>query len=569
MEGHGDEDMPGNAHLDSDGPADDDGKDEAGVFESAASEADEADDGEAEVTDKTALLGERGTVAGSATVHPPKVTLAYLWKEHRAFFIILNCVAFSQGLVWLSDLALQYLLKDDFGQSPAEAAYITGSVLQLPWVVKPLYGFFSDSFSLWGYRRRPYLVFFSALSSGAFFLMATVATTLTSAIITLFVASFSMAFVDVLSDALLVQRSRGMGQEGASYLLAWYFGVAAGTRCVSTLLGGILLEYVEKQTIFLITGIAPIFVCFAAILVKEVKVEDQRMSVLFRTLCDAFSAREKLADGSYSLPLWRPALFIFLWQAMPSSSQTMFYFFTNELGFSESFMGFVSLAGCTFSLLAVILYQTLLSNVSIRQVVLWGTVVMTVVGAALLLLVLRINVDWGISDEVFSIGDRAVMSGIATLAHYPLMLLAVRICPEHVEASLYAALMSANNLGAAMSIWLGGLITQLLDITEYDYDNLWVLVVICTATGLLPLVLIQILLPESDSQTYQGMGLPQDGEPPPADAAAAAAAAKGRAEPGAERSASGDEEAGRHPISEAEIARDLVTVEGGRMWQEE
>jgi hypothetical protein len=28
----------------------------------------------------------------------------------------------------------------------------------LPWMVKPLYGFISDTVPLWGYRRRSYLV---------------------------------------------------------------------------------------------------------------------------------------------------------------------------------------------------------------------------------------------------------------------------------------------------------------------------------------------------------------------------------------------------------------------------
>jgi hypothetical protein len=34
---------------------------------------------------------------------------------------------------------------------------LTG-VAGLPWMVKPLYGFISDTVPLWGYRRRSYLV---------------------------------------------------------------------------------------------------------------------------------------------------------------------------------------------------------------------------------------------------------------------------------------------------------------------------------------------------------------------------------------------------------------------------
>lgn len=40
-----------------------------------------------------------------------EVTLAALWNEQRAFFAIMITVAFSHGVVYIADLALQYMLK--------------------------------------------------------------------------------------------------------------------------------------------------------------------------------------------------------------------------------------------------------------------------------------------------------------------------------------------------------------------------------------------------------------------------------------------------------------------------
>lgn len=65
-------------------------------------------------------------------------------------------VYFVQGTLGLSRLALSFYLKDDLQIGPAEVAVLTG-VAGLPWVVKPLYGFISDSVPLFGYRRRSYL----------------------------------------------------------------------------------------------------------------------------------------------------------------------------------------------------------------------------------------------------------------------------------------------------------------------------------------------------------------------------------------------------------------------------
>nr|XP_025887302.1 folate-biopterin transporter 1, chloroplastic-like [Solanum lycopersicum] len=52
----------------------------------------------------------------------------------------------------------------------AETAVISG-FSSLPWLVKPLYGFISDSFPLFGYRRRSYLVLSGLFGALSWFLM--------------------------------------------------------------------------------------------------------------------------------------------------------------------------------------------------------------------------------------------------------------------------------------------------------------------------------------------------------------------------------------------------------------
>lgn len=66
-------------------------------------------------------------------------------------------VYFVQGILGLARLAVSFFLKDDLGLTPAEVAALTG-IASAPWTIKPLFGFISDGFPLFGYRRRPYLV---------------------------------------------------------------------------------------------------------------------------------------------------------------------------------------------------------------------------------------------------------------------------------------------------------------------------------------------------------------------------------------------------------------------------
>lgn len=86
--------------------------------------------------------------------------------------IAVAMVYFVQGVLGLSDLAVSFYLKDDLHLDPAETGVISG-FSSLPWLVKPLYGFISDSFPLFGYRRRSYLVLSGLLGALSWFLMAT------------------------------------------------------------------------------------------------------------------------------------------------------------------------------------------------------------------------------------------------------------------------------------------------------------------------------------------------------------------------------------------------------------
>lgn len=65
----------------------------------------------------------------------------------------------SQGLgVGLSRISTKYYMKDEQKVQPSEAQIFFG-IIQLPWVVKPLWGLLTDIVPIFGYRRRPYFIF--------------------------------------------------------------------------------------------------------------------------------------------------------------------------------------------------------------------------------------------------------------------------------------------------------------------------------------------------------------------------------------------------------------------------
>jgi len=117
-------------------------------------------------------------------------------------------VYFVQGILGLSRLAVSFYFKDTLHMDPAETAIYTG-VSTIPWLIKPAYGFISDTFPLFGYRRRSYLMACGVLGAVAWgsLCFAQPGAEWTAALLTL--GSLGTACSDVVVDSIVVERSRG------------------------------------------------------------------------------------------------------------------------------------------------------------------------------------------------------------------------------------------------------------------------------------------------------------------------------------------------------------------------
>lgn len=72
---------------------------------------------------------------------------------------------------------------------------------------------------------------------------------------------------------------------------------------------------------------------------------------------------ESLWEAIKEPAVWKPALFLFLWQSTPTSEGAFLYFMTNDLGFGPEFLGRVRLVTAVASLLGVWGYQKFLREV--------------------------------------------------------------------------------------------------------------------------------------------------------------------------------------------------------------
>ncbi|KAA8527621.1 hypothetical protein F0562_034984 [Nyssa sinensis] len=425
--------------------------------------------------------------------------------------IAVAMVYFVQGVLGLSRLAVSFYLKDDLHLDPAETAVISG-FSALPWLIKPLYGFISDSVPLFGYRRRSYLVLSGLLGAFSWSLMATFVDSKYSAAFCILLGSLSVAFSDVVVDSMVVERARGESQSLSGSLQSLCWGSSAFGGIVSSYFSGSLVDTYGVRFVFGVTALLPLLTSAVAVLVKERPMLGAARGQNLTLASPGFleSSKEniiQLWDTVRQPNVFLPTVFIFLWQATPQSDSAMFFFTTNKLGFTPEFLGRVKLVTSVASLLGVGIYNGFLKNIPLWKIFIVTTLIGSALGMTQVFLVTGLNRQFGISDEWFAMGDSLIITVLGQASFMPVLVLAARLCPQGMEATLFATLMSISNGGSVVGGLLGAGLTQLFGVTKDRFDNLAFLIILCNLSSLLPLPLLGLLPrdePDSDSKGSGG-----------------------------------------------------------------
>ncbi len=432
----------------------------------------------------------------------------FFGQEPSAELIAILLVYFVQGVLGLARLAVSFFLKDELGLSPAEVSALLG-IVALPWMIKPLFGFISDGLPIFGYRRRPYLVLSGFLGALSWVALATIVHSPWAATLTIAIGSLSVAVSDVIVDSLVVERARSESVSGAGSLQALCWGASAVGGLVTAYLSGWLLAQFDTRTVFAITAFFPLIMSAVAWLIAESPVTEKSDWSIVRLQLG------QLKQAITRKSIWMPTAFLFLWQATPTAESAFFYFSTNELGFEPEFLGRVRLVTSIAALVGIWIYQRFLKSVPFRVICGWSIVASSALGMTMLLLVTHANRAIGIDDRWFSLGDSLVLTMMGQIAFMPVLVLAARLCPLGVEATLFALLMSVVNLAGLVSYEFGAVLTHWLGINETNFDNLWLLVLITNLSTLLPLTFLgwlpgasEELQTVSDAQSFSSLELP-------------------------------------------------------------
>jgi MFS family permease len=338
---------------------------------------------------------------------------------------------------------LNYYLKQTFGWTPVQVtAYLT--ILNLPWIIKPVYGIVSDFLPLFGYRRKAYLVIANAAATAAYFWVTQI-TAPGELVFALLLTAYAMAISSTLCGAILVENGQRLGASDAFVNQQWlWFNIAA---LASGFIGGQLVERLSPSAALhaaaMIIAVAPLAVVFTTwFLISEPKsrIDLTEMKKTFASLLAAFSLRE----------LWFVGAFLFLYYLSPGLGTPLYYHMTDDLKFSQEYIGVLGSISSGGFIIGALLYRRFLKGITAQTLLNLSILLGTLTTAAFLLL-------WNEATAAFInffSGFAGMIAFLATLT------LAADYCPPRAEGFAFAALMSITNLSAALSDNIGSFLYE-------------------------------------------------------------------------------------------------------------
>jgi predicted MFS family arabinose efflux permease len=388
------------------------------------------------------------------------------------FFALVYLVeGMGQIVAGLMTQPLNSYLKQAQGFSPAQVtAFVT--LFNLPWIIKPLYGLVSDFLPLFGYRRKSYLII-ANVAAIAGFLWASQVTAPSVLALALLVTAYAMAISSTLCGAVLVENGQRLGQSGTFVNQQWlWFNISAMAAAIA---GGQLVEHLTPtgalHTAAMIVAVAPLAVVIATLyLVPEQKAEINiaGMKATLRGLTAAFERRE----------LWIVAGFIFLYYFSPGLSTPLYFHMTDDLQFTQSYIGILTSIAAAGWVVGALLYHRLFSGLTLKQLlnvsIAFGTV------ATLAYLLLRNEAAAAVIN--FCAGFAAMLATVATVT------LAADYCPPRAEGFAFAVLMSVINLSTALADNVGSYLY-----THLFHKSLTPLILISAAFTAFAFVLVPLL----------------------------------------------------------------------------
>jgi len=355
----------------------------------------------------------------------------------RQYYIMVGLGAFVTTLAQpavIGRLPLQLLLKNELHFNAQTLATFL-LIVAFPWNVKPVAGILSDSFPLFGTRRRHYMLFAAALAALCWFLLGVVPRAHMPLLLAAFGISIFLVVASTVMGGLMVEAGQRHGISGRITSIRQMLQSAVSLG--NGLLGGYLASVAFGWTVGIATGmliVLAVTTCFVLV--------EPPTAIRNREVLSAAGHELRVLIGSRTL--WAAGGFLALVYIAPGFTTPLLYLQTDSLRFSPTFIGLMETIEGGAGLLGAALYGGVCRVFTLRQL-LTGAIAFNALVTLLYLLYGR-----GSAPFIHAIAGFAVIC-----SELALMDLAVRSTPPGCESLGFALMMSARNFALSGSDVLG------------------------------------------------------------------------------------------------------------------
>ena len=407
-------------------------------------------------------------------------------------------INFSDGLSSFSNLAITFYFKDHLNLSPSQSALIQ-SILSFPHILKPFFGFISDIFPFFGYKRKSYLIFNSIIILISWMLLSFLDLSLYSTVGILLIKSISKTFLNACTSAVLVEISKNKKHEKDEKKLEKFntsiIYINLGTILSSTT-RGIALEYLSNQVMFFISGVMSTMDIIAGIMYQEKKIKIKE--------CGDYDMEQKdnIADFDYNkkgsckklLDIIKRreiillSIYMLVMTLVPSYYESSFYYLSDKKGFTKRNFGHLTIILMVLFLVNSIINKNYLNKYSKKKVIIYMTIISFLFSS---LYHIYIYLDLNAKIIVF-VGVSLYIS-FKSLSVKPIFNLAFLACPKGYEGTIMGLFYSLRDFGDTCASLMGSWMAYYLDIQKDDYKNYGNMVLIINLISLLPICFIGII----------------------------------------------------------------------------
>jgi BT1 family len=466
-------------------------------------------------------------------------------RAMRRKYLPLLMVYFAYGAMGLTAVAETFWIKKDLTWTPAELSALA-AWLTLPWTAKMVFGEMVDTVPLLGSQRRAYVFIGAGMVAVSFVLLSGAAggwITLLPVgqlyVVAALLSVTGLVLQDVVADAMSTEVVARINPDGSPRpkaeidhdlgmvqvlgRLALSFGIFAVAG-----LSGWLAQWLSYQTVFLLGLIVPLISVTGALLVRletsEQRPTDWRIlggglvfgaGVTLLALSSLPLSQEIVFIVSMVVVIWMlarvtseidhqtrmrivyAAIIIFAFRATPSVGEGYRWFAIDVLGFDEGFYGVLQQLGAAIAIVAAWLLSDLITRKPAATVLLWLTVLGTILTLPSLALVYRVD---RLTEELFGVGargialiDAAATSPLVHLSLIPLLTLIAVYAPPGHRATWFALMASLMNLALTAGALGTRYLNLIFPVGRGDYANLPALLIAATVVSfVLPLAAILV-----------------------------------------------------------------------------